>query len=127
MSAVSAVPQVRTRLVARQRELAAGAGSVVVEGRDIGTVVCPNADLKLWINASPEIRARRRFLELQEAGQNVTEAQVLADMQERDTRDALRAAAPTVAADDAIVLDTSHLNADQAFEAALVIVGRKIG
>jgi len=128
-SKVGAVQAVRDALLKFQRDFAAsppdGKKGAVLDGRDIGTVIVPDAMVKIFVEAMPEIRAHRRFLELQAAGQNVTQAQVCADMQERDTRDALRAAAPTKAADDAIVLDTSHLNADEAFEAALAIVGQK--
>ncbi|MDD2325079.1 MAG: (d)CMP kinase [Alphaproteobacteria bacterium] len=128
-SKVGAIQAVRDALLKFQRDFAAsppdGKKGAVLDGRDIGTVIVPDAMVKIFVEAMPEIRAHRRFLELQAAGQNVTQAQVLADMQERDTRDALRAAAPTKAADDAIVLDTSHLNADEAFEAALAIVGQK--
>jgi cytidylate kinase len=109
VSAVSAVPEVRTRLVQRQRELADGPGSVVVEGRDIGTVVLPDADVKIFLTASAEERARRRNQ------QNVTNGlpgdyeTVLADVRRRDHLDSTRAVSPLRAADDAIVVDSSDM------------------
>lgn len=129
-SKVGAVPGVRAALLKFQRDFAAnppdGKPGAVLDGRDIGTVIAPGALVKIYVEAAPEIRARRRFLELQERGENVTETAVLADMQTRDARDAMRATAPAKPADDAIRLDTSALNADEAFAAALAIVKSRL-
>ncbi|CAJ1502709.1 (d)CMP kinase [[Mycobacterium] burgundiense] len=113
VSAVSAVPAVRERLVALQRALAGGPGSVVVEGRDIGTVVLPQADLKIFLTASPEIRARRRNDQNIGAGLGDDYDGVLADVIRRDHLDSSRAMSPLRAADDARVVDTGDLTADQ--------------
>jgi len=127
-SKVGAVPKVRAALLKFQQDFAArpplGKKGAVLDGRDIGTVIAPHAKVKIYVEASPEIRATRRFLELQERGENVTEIAVLADMLARDERDAKRAVAPAKAADDAVLLDTSRLNADEAFAAAMAIVKR---
>ena len=112
VSAVSAVPAVRTRLVQLQRELAAGPGSVVVEGRDIGTVVLPDADVKIFLTASAEARARRRNDQNIAAGSATTTTAVLADVQRRDHLDSTRAVSPLRAADDAVMVDTSDMNRD---------------
>lgn len=129
-SKVAAVQGVRDALLKFQKDFAAhppaGQKGAVLDGRDIGTVITPDAMVKLFVEAAPEIRAHRRFLELQGRGENVTEAAVLVDMQARDARDASRVTAPTKPADDAVILDTSHLNADQAFEKAVGIVEKKI-
>ena len=121
-SRVAAMPQVRAALVDFQRAFAARSGGAVLDGRDIGTVICPDAAVKLYVTASPETRARRRWLELSGKGHDITEAQVLADVQARDARDAGRAEAPLKAAADAIVLDTSALGIDDALAAAIAIV-----
>ncbi|MEZ0364991.1 (d)CMP kinase [Mycobacterium sp. pUA109] len=110
VSAVSAVPAVRTRLVALQRELAAGRGSVVVEGRDVGTVVLPDAPVKIFLTASAEIRARRRNDQNVAAGLPDDYDAVLADVRRRDHLDSTRAMSPLRAADDAIVVDTSAMS-----------------
>ncbi len=94
----------------------------VLDGRDIGTVIAPHADVKIFITASPEARAQRRFKELQSRGENVLEAMVIADMKERDARDANRAIAPTKPAADAVMLDTTHLTVEQALAKAIEIV-----
>jgi cytidylate kinase len=104
----------------------------VLDGRDIGTVICPRADVKIFVTATPEVRARRRTLELTGRGERVEEVAVLADIHRRDERDRNRAAAPLVQADDAHLLDTTHLDIDAAFQAAVDIVeavraGRKRG
>ena len=109
VSAVSAVPAVRTRLVQLQRELAAGPGSVVVEGRDIGTVVLPDADVKIFLTASAEERARRRNDQNVAPGCGDDYEAVLADVQRRDHLDSTRAVSPLRAADDAMVVDTSDM------------------
>ncbi|AEV75181.1 cytidylate kinase [Mycolicibacterium rhodesiae NBB3] len=110
VSAVSAVPAVRARLVGLQRELASGPGSVVVEGRDIGTVVLPDADLKIFLTASAEERARRRNQQNIAAGRADEYETVLADVMRRDHLDSTRAVSPLRAADDAVVVDTSGMN-----------------
>ena len=125
-SKVSAVPGVRAALLAFQRTFAAqppeGAKGAVLDGRDIGTVVCPDADVKLFVTASDEVRAQRRFKELQESDPDVIYARVLEEMRERDARDRSRAVAPLEPAEDAILLDTSDLNADEVFAKALDII-----
>jgi len=122
-SKVSAIPAVREALLAFQRTFAAhpptGKNGVVLDGRDIGTVVCPEADAKLFVTASVEVRAERRLKELQERGEEAIHGRVLQDMKERDARDSGRDVSPLVPADDAFVLDTSHLDAEAAFAAAL--------
>ena len=122
-SRVSAVPDVRAALLNFQRAFAAnppgGAKGAVLDGRDIGTVVCPEAESKLFVTASAEVRAERRFLELRERGLDAIHGRVLADMKERDARDSERAVSPLVPAKDAFLLDTSDLDADQVFAAAL--------
>lgn len=118
-SAVAAMPGVRAALLAFQRRFAAhppgGADGAVLDGRDIGTVICPDADLKLYITASSEARARRRFEQLRAAGEPSIYAEILKDVEERDKRDSGRAEAPLKPADDALVIDTTHLNADDVF------------
>jgi cytidylate kinase len=111
-SKVSALPEVRAALLDLQRRLGA-AGGVVVEGRDIGTVVFPDAEAKFFLTASPEVRARRRFEELRAAGKQVDEAQTLAEMIERDRRDETRAAAPLRQAPDAVLVDSSGVPVDE--------------
>ncbi len=122
-SKISALPEVRAALLSYQRNFAEhppyGGKGAILDGRDIGTVVCPEADVKLFITASREIRAKRRFKELQERHVEAIYARVLDDMKERDARDTGRDTSPLVAADDAFMLDTSDLDADQAFAAAL--------
>lgn len=112
-SRFAALPMVRAALLGRQRALAAQ-GSVVLEGRDIGTVVCPDAEFKFFLDASPEVRAERRIKELEAKG--LPTENVLADIIDRDRRDRERAVAPLKAADDAIIVDTSYLNIDQVME-----------
>ena len=117
-SRVSAVPAVRERLVALQREIAAG-HAVVMDGRDIGTKVLPNATLKVYLTASCEVRAERRFAELKESNPNLTLEQVLADIVERDYNDAHREASPMYQASDSIRIDTSNMNRDQVVAAII--------
>ena len=130
-SKVGAVQAVRDALFAFQRRFATnppdGKKGAVLDGRDIGTVIAPDAMVKIYVEAAPEIRAQRRFLELLARGENVTEALVLEDMRARDARDKSRAAVPAKPAADAVHLDTSGLTADEAFAAALAIVKEKIG
>ena len=121
-SKVAAIPAVRAALLEFQRAFAAappGGRGAVLDGRDIGTVVCPQAAIKLFVTASLEKRAERRLKELQASGADVIQGTVLAEMRERDARDQNRAVAPLIAADDAFVLDTTRLDADQAFAVAL--------
>ena len=123
-SIVSAIPAVRAALLAFQQEFAAKPPGAVLDGRDIGTVICPHADVKIFVTATPEARARRRFMELQSAGQAVSEADILADISRRDARDTARTAAPLKPAPDAHVLDTTDLDIDGAYRAAIAIVER---
>lgn len=127
-SKVAAIPDVRAALLDFQRRFAAcppGGKGAVLDGRDIGTVVCPAAPIKLFVTASAETRAQRRLLELQGKGLDVAFERVLAEMRERDERDSQRAVAPLKPADDAQVLDTSDLDADAAFDAAIAFVRAK--
>ena len=123
-SIVSAIPDVRAALFDFQQMFAAAPPGAVLDGRDIGTVICPNADVKLFVTATPDVRARRRALELQGRGERVDAAAVLADILRRDERDRSRATAPLVQATDAHLLDTSALDIDAAFRAALALVER---
>lgn len=127
-SVVAAQPAVRAALLEYQRQFAAnppgGGAGAVLDGRDIGTVVCPDADVKLFVTASAEERARRRWHELVDRGETVEYETVLADLQQRDARDQARATAPLKPADDAHLLDTTNLGIDPAFEAAKAIVAR---
>lgn len=118
-SQVAALPKVRAALVVFQQEFAARDGGAVLDGRDIGTVICPNADVKLFVTASAKVRAHRRWLELRAAGHKVDQAQVLADVETRDARDSNRADAPLRPAADAAVIDTSELSIDDAMKAAI--------
>jgi cytidylate kinase len=121
-SVVSAIPEVRSALLDFQRDFGRTLPGAVLDGRDIGTVIFPDADIKIFVTAAPEVRARRRALELQGAGVPVREADVLADILRRDERDTGRAAAPLKRAQDAHLLDTTHLDIDAAFRAAIDIV-----
>jgi cytidylate kinase len=121
-SIVSAIPQVRDALLAFQRDFAAKPPGAVLDGRDIGTVICPDADVKIFVVAEPAVRARRRAAELKAAGQPADEAAILADILRRDERDRTRAVAPLVAATDARTLDTSALDIEAAVAEAIKIV-----
>lgn len=121
-SKVAVIPQVRAALVDFQRAFARRAGGAVLDGRDIGTVICPAAEVKLYVTASAEVRAERRYLELADKGLDVSRAQVLADVRERDARDSDRATAPLKPAEDAVVLDTSELSIDAAVARAIAAV-----
>ncbi|MFG1381012.1 (d)CMP kinase [Xanthobacter versatilis] len=121
-SVVAARGGVRAALLDLQHRFAAQPGGAVLDGRDIGTVICPKAQAKLFVTASPEVRAERRHRELIGRGEDVAYETVLADIRKRDERDSARAAAPLVQADDAVLLDTSALDIAQAFAAALAIV-----
>ncbi|WP_170585338.1 (d)CMP kinase [Ruegeria arenilitoris] len=125
-SKVAVIPEVRAALVDFQRSFARRAGGAVLDGRDIGTVICPEAEVKLFVTASPEVRAERRYLELADKGADVTRAQVLADVRERDARDAERSTAPMKPADDAVLLDTSDLSIEAALEKAVAVIQEKL-
>ena len=125
-SAVSAIPEVRTVLLEMQRSFAR-TSSVIMDGRDIGTVVLPDAQVKIFLQADVEIRARRREEELLQRGTPVRFEQVLAEMKERDYNDTHRAAAPLRPAPDAIVVDTSHLDFQQSKERLLEIIRERVG
>ena len=126
-SRVSAYPAVRAALIDRQRAFAGQGGGAVLDGRDIGTVIAPHADAKLFVTAAAEVRARRRVEELTRQGLAAHLADVLIDICARDERDANRAAAPLVMAEDAIRLDTSDMDIDAAIAAAIEAVGRRLG
>ena len=125
-SAISAIPEVRAWLLDYQRELAQKT-NCLMDGRDIGTVVLPFADVKVFLTASPEARAKRRFDELCAKGEKVTFEEVLADMNQRDSQDASRACAPLKQADDALLVDTSDLTFDESVEAIRKIITDKVG
>ena len=131
-SVVSAIPEVRAALLKFQRDFGRAPPGAVLDGRDIGTVIFPDAGIKFFVTATPEARARRRWQELRAAGSAVAESEILADILRRDERDTRRAAAPLKPAPDAHLLDTTHLDIDAAFRAAIDIVeaaraGRKRG
>ncbi|MEQ1542236.1 MAG: (d)CMP kinase [Novosphingobium sp.] len=121
-SRVSVHPEVRRALYERQRAFATQPGGAVLDGRDIGTVIAPEAEVKLFVVASVPARAERRFREMQAAGRSVTLAEIAADLEARDARDRSRAEAPLVAAPDAVLLDTSDLGREAAIAAAIGIV-----
>ena len=123
-SIVAAIPEVRSALLDMQRKFASRPQGAVLDGRDIGTVICPDAPAKLFVTASPEVRAQRRALELRSRGERADYAEVLADIRRRDERDAGRSAAPLVAAPDADRLDTTDLDVERAVAAAVAIVER---
>jgi CMP/dCMP kinase len=126
-SRVAAVAEVRGALLAFQRRFARRDGGAILDGRDIGSVVCPEAEVKLYVTASDAVRAARRFAEMQDRGEDVTEAQVLAALQERDARDSQRAAAPLMAAVDAVMLDTTDMAIDEAAAQAIAVVTVRLG
>jgi len=121
-SIVAAIPEVRAALVAYQREFASKPPGAVLDGRDIGTVILPDADVKIFVTATAEERARRRALELRAQGLPADEAEILADIKRRDERDRNRAVAPLVPASDAHLLDTTHLDIDATVRVAVDIV-----
>jgi len=125
-SIVAAMPAVRAALNTTQLMFALRPGGAVLDGRDIGTVICPQADVKIFVIASPEARAQRRALELGQRGEKVDYAAILDDIRKRDARDSGRSTAPLKAAEDAITLDTTSLNVEAAFNAAHAIVESKI-
>jgi CMP/dCMP kinase len=124
-SRISAYPAVRDKLLHFQREFAGRESGAVLDGRDIGTVVCPDADVKLYITASTEVRARRRYKELKAIDPAVTKAVVLADVRARDDRDTSRDVSPLLPARDAVIIDTSDMNRAAAVAAALRVVMAK--
>lgn len=125
-SRVSAYASVRAALLERQQRFAAGASGAVLDGRDIGTVIAPDADVKLYVTASPEVRAERRLKELQSRGMNAHLDDVLADIRARDERDIERSSAPLCQASDAILIETSDIDAQQAIAAAISAVEEKL-
>jgi cytidylate kinase len=126
-SIVSAHPLVRSALMKRQRDFARRKGGAVLDGRDIGTVIVPDADAKLFITATPQTRARRRHAEMQKSGGTKSLDAVLADIRNRDRRDAGRETAPLRQAADADLLDTSYLSIDAAVQRAIALVDARIG
>jgi len=124
-SKVGAIPEVRANLLKFQKEFSSRASGAVLDGRDIGTVICPDAPVKLFVTASTEVRAERRYRELRAKGLDTIKPRVLAEMAERDRRDSERAAAPLRAAPDAWLLDTTDMDADAAFAAALAFIEGK--
>lgn len=124
-SVVAAMPAVRAGLIDRQRAFAARPGGAVLDGRDIGTVICPDATAKLFVTATPEVRAARRHRELTGRGETASFDAILADIRRRDARDSGRSDAPLRAADDAVILDTSALGIDEVLAAAITIVNAR--
>ena len=124
-SVVAALPEVRAALVDFQRAFARRSGGAVLDGRDIGTVICPDAPVKLFITATPEVRAQRRFAELSAKGAEVTLEGVLADVQARDARDSTRAEAPLKPAEDAELMDTSTMDIETAVARAIELVAAR--
>jgi len=121
-SIVAALPEVRAALVQMQRDFAARPGGAVLDGRDIGSVICPSADVKIFVTASPEARAQRRALELAQRGEKADYAAILADIVRRDARDSGRADAPLRMAADAALIDSTRIGVEAAFAQALRIV-----
>lgn len=125
-SAISAYPSVRTALLERQQDFALQAGGAVLDGRDIGSVIAPNAEVKLFVTATPEVRAERRMRELEARGMHAHFADVLADIRARDERDSTRDVAPLRQAPDALLLDTTKLDVDGAVAEALRLVRERL-
>jgi cytidylate kinase len=125
-SIVARIPQVRTAMLAYQRAFARRPEGAVLDGRDIGTVVCPDADVKLYVTASPEVRAERRYREKVSKGEPASLQAVLDDIRRRDERDAGREASPMRPAADAFLLDTSNLDIEAAFDTAVGVILRKV-
>ncbi len=124
-SRVSVHPAVRQWMVERQRELGAG-GGVIMEGRDIGTKVFPSAEVKVFLDAQPEVRQERRILQRAEKGAQVERQRIAAELQERDVRDRTRAASPLVPAEDAVIIDSSHMSIDQVVDRVEELVRQKL-
>lgn len=125
-SKIAAMPLVRAALIEFQHKFARRDGGTVIDGRDIGTVICPEAEVKLYITASDVVRAHRRWLELSEKDRSLKEADVLAGQQERDKRDSERAVSPLRMATDAVLLDTSEMDIATAVQAAIAVVQTKV-
>ena len=121
-SKVAVIPEVRAALLQLQREFAGQPGGAVLDGRDIGTVICPEADVKLWIDADVNERARRRAAELSAAGKPISQEDMLAELRERDMRDTSRSAAPMQKAEDAVLIDTTELGIDAAVDKACTVI-----
>jgi cytidylate kinase len=121
-SIVASLPAVRAALIDLQHQFATRAEGAVIDGRDIGTVICPEASVKIFVTASPETRAQRRVIELIAAGETADYTSILSEVKQRDARDLTRSISPLVAANDAVMLDTTELDRDAAFNAALAIV-----
>ncbi|WP_417278863.1 (d)CMP kinase [Celeribacter sp.] len=126
-SRVAAVPEVRAALVDFQQAFARREGGAVLDGRDIGTVICPDAEVKLYVIASDEVRATRRHKELVAKGEDITLEAVLEDLRERDERDAARASAPLKPADDATVIDTTEMSIDEAVAQVIALIEARRG
>jgi len=126
-SRVAVIAEVRAALLQFQHDFAARVGGAVLDGRDIGTVICPDADVKMFVTASDDVRARRRFRELLAKGADVTLDGVLADLRERDARDRARDAAPLKAAADAVLIDTSDMTIAQAIAGAIAEIEKRRG
>jgi cytidylate kinase len=126
-SMISAYPSVRAALLERQQDFAGQERGAVLDGRDIGTVIAPDADVKLFVTATAEVRAERRLKELQSRGMNAHYDDVLADIRSRDARDSGRDVAPLKAAPDALLLDTSHLSPEQAIAEAIRLTSERLG
>ena len=124
-SIVASIPEIRAALLEYQRAFARRAPGAVLDGRDIGTVVCPQADVKIYVTAAPEERARRRFMEMQARGESAAMEAVLADIRRRDERDSKRSVAPLQAAPDAVCIDTTHLDAEAVLRKALAIIATR--
>lgn len=124
-SRVAAVPEVRAKLLTLQQEFAHQPSGAVLDGRDIGTVIAPDAPVKIFVTATPEARAARRYKELAERGEDVTPASVLDDIRKRDQRDSSRSSAPLIAASDAELIDNTALDVAASFAAALAITERR--
>lgn len=125
-SKVATMPEVRAALVDFQRAFARRSGGAVLDGRDIGTIICPDAEAKLFVTASAEVRAERRYRELTGIGLQTDFATVLQDVKERDARDMNRADAPLKPAEDAVIIDTSHMDIDSAIEAAAAAIRERM-
>ena len=121
-SKVAVIPEVRSALIDFQRKFAVRAGGAVLDGRDIGTVICPDADVKLFVTAVAEVRAQRRYEELLGRGEKTAYETVLENVKARDARDSERAVAPLVAADDAITIDTSEMSIKTAINVAIAVI-----
>jgi cytidylate kinase len=124
---VARIPEVRAAILDYQRTFARRPEGAVLDGRDIGSVVCPDADVKIYVTATPEVRAERRYLEMKDRGEPATYEAVLVDIRQRDQRDAGRAISPMRPAADAFLLDTSNLDIEAAFNTAVGVILGKVG